>query len=724
MWRSAIYKLCMVINVCIMFLHSLSVYSADIKSFKLTDYDGKVSVKYFADEQEYTRTSISGDNSNDIQEIEIDLQAHGYIYHPNFASVHFGGGPVLTRNALESNEHSDFTGDTQSTNEDVNDVTYNFNGKVNFLEKKPYPFSVYLERRNPLVVSGFGEHFTQQNTKYGTTAVWRDLTMPVSLNFEYQHINSEGNSKSLVVDDEFENIQISVTQNNKKTGHRQFTIQLSESLSNSGNTGPVTQPIVSSEVETTSINYDEFSVFGDNSEYTLRNIFSNITRKFIRDIAPTRVDMKQLQLTPDFRWNHASDTQSYYKFDYFDSSQNEVDTTNKNLNIGITKQHEGYGSNNANLIILNNRSTGFKLSSYGIFGSTNFLKLFGEPDYMDLTRPDPSAIGPTRQLSEEETEKLRLKRMRELSTSRAKFQIRGGYQVYDRESSNDGDSIVVQNESHNLPDSQNVKLNNELVNLNSIEVFNVNKTQLYTEGIDYAVVVIGNDTFIRRLVGGNIIDNEIVLVDYTYRLSGTFSYTSFDHQYQMSIDFHKKLNILAGLFFKEIDVTEGTPGISLSSQETRTLEFSYDTPIMNSANIGANYRIDDQVRGVSPNERQSASVYVQFGLFNTTFIRFTTQLLTVNYENELEDVDLKRYYLRMTSRPFRRSTMLLTAITEEDTGGTYPRKLTDITFKWQWSIRKIFLSFDARYNTESQTTNATDVTQDRSLIRLTVERNF
>ncbi|MBL0125667.1 MAG: hypothetical protein IPP88_24395 [Betaproteobacteria bacterium] len=63
------------------------------------------------------------------------------------------------------------------------------------------------------------------------------------------------------------------------------------------------------------------------------------------------------------------------------------------------------------------------------------------------------------------------------------------------------------------------------VTAGSVVVTNASRTQVFIEGIDYVLTIIGNSTRVQSLLSGSILDGEAVLVDYLFDIGGTYANT-------------------------------------------------------------------------------------------------------------------------------------------------------------------------------------------------------
>lgn len=684
--------------ICIMMIYSTSAWAATgaVRPFQLTGYEGKLSYRHFSDEQITTGNVNNVDSS--IDEFELDVQTRSYIYHPNFLVLDVGGGPVFTRNVSQ--------GETEA-------ISYNFNTRLSFLEKKPYPFSLYYDRRNPLVVSSVSERFLQENTKYGAVFNLRNRKLPVSVNAEIFKLASKGQGNTLIVDEELDSVNLRFFQNNKASGHRQLLLQSNTQQNNSGNIGTNQ----GSNVDVTSANYDSYTALGKKHEFIFRDTFTYVNRDIVYDSSLLQAaSLKQYQYSPNLQWKHSDTLDTFYRLDLFTSDQIGVSTDKNSAFVSYTKQKKAWGSHSANVKISQEKSTGNSLDSYGVAGFLDYSKPFGKK---------------TRAIFEADSKKKKPDQY----IGKINFQVSLGFQTFDHAVSNQSDRIQVSDEPHTfVPPSVDITLNQRFV-INglgdsiedTIEVRGDNligTPTLFTIGTDYLLSEVKGVTTITRRVGGSIPDNGLVAVSYFYQSSGTFTNTKFLQQYQASIDLYNKLNIFVGVSRDEVNVTSGISLLDLSSVEKRNFGIIYDTPINDSLSVGADARIDDEVESLAPNLRQSFGGYIQLRFMASALLRISAQKLTVDYENELTDIDLSRVNISFSARPYRGSSIVLSALSEEDIGGNFPRTVTDFNLKFQWRIRKLFFSMIARHNLDTQTAEGVETTIERNFLRATLERRF
>jgi len=675
----------------------------DIRQFQLTDLAGVVAVRDFSDEQHYSDANSKRNLSSDIREIEIEVDAKAYVYHPNFLKLDVSGGPVFITNKQGSSYVSSL--DSQSSGQDVDELTYNLTTRFHFLEKKPYPFSVFFERRNPLIVSGVDEHFLQRNTKFGVNAVVKEWKYPLFVNFEAYNLTSKASGQRLLVDDDISNMNLRVYQTNKRNGSRQVFVQLSQQNSHSGSVAPGANTIVGTAIDAQTISYDEYSTYGAKGEYSLKNMFNYMGRRYKRGISD--VTLKQFHFSPVLHWAKSDVARMFYQLDLFKSSQGSTDTDNKNFRVGYKQVDENDGGKSAEFQIYDNFTSGHTMDSYGITASSHTSRKLG------LSNTVPGI-----------NEKQNNRKKKSKHDGVAIFKASWGYQVEERAAQGSSQLIPVQNEQHTLVGANESRLSRINVDANTVHVWNITRTAEYILGSDFSTIRRGNETYLVRIVGGNIADGENVLVDYAYKTGGTFSHSSMDQQIQASMDWQNWLSVYAGLSATRVDVTEGTPGIDIRSSDLRNLGFNINYPVSNEFGVGGDFRFDLQRKGIAPHERVAWGGFAQYKLYDTTFFRYSHNFVKVDYDTAGADVNLVRQNFAVNTRAFLQSSIYLSYVRETDNGGEFPRDLSDFVVKWQWRFRSLYFSLNGRRSSEAQVNALGDVQKDRNLLRATLERRF
>ena len=173
----------------------------EVKPFGLISTDAQLSIRYLLDDNE--RGSVSSGETFETRttwEEELFLTAKSYVYHPGFLNMEVGGGPLLVQQEFAANPGS-------ARN---NDTLVNFLGRLNFLELKNYPVSLYYRRSHPSVVTSLSGRFLTRNNEYGISGHYSGLESRANLKVAVGHWDSEGSGFGNVVDEDVDRAAINL----------------------------------------------------------------------------------------------------------------------------------------------------------------------------------------------------------------------------------------------------------------------------------------------------------------------------------------------------------------------------------------------------------------------------------------------------------------------------------------------------------------------------------
>jgi hypothetical protein len=120
------------------------------------------------------------------------------------------------------------------------------------------------------------------------------------------------------------------------------------------------------------------------------------------------------------------------------------------------------------------------------------------------------------------------------------------------------DNILnVYNEAKSLEDGIIVLLDNPNIIQETIEVKDVTGTIIYQENVDYILIQLGNYIQIQRLIGGEILNNIVVYIDYDVLQNSSFAFNSEEGEFRMSIDcFDRFLTLTYNNSYKNFNLNE------------------------------------------------------------------------------------------------------------------------------------------------------------------------
>jgi len=649
------------VSFILLCLSSLEVMAAEIKAFTMTNVESELALRYLYDEQtRYTSGSKSQQDIRPTFQEEYSVNTNSYVFHPNLLSMDLGVSFLLDQSSVET------LVDENSNNEQL----LGYYAKLDFLNKKPYPMSVYYTKANPSVSVGLAGRFIQENIKYGVDMALLQPVTPVqiSVNAYRQLVRGEGLDQ--ITDDDLEHASVRLYRPYNKGDHIQLTYQVDNRDSRSGNPN---RPIEPRSTNTASIYFDSKNWLGALNRGELITIASfNTQEEFPR--------RKELRVNPMINWQHSQSLRSFYRITYNKSKEEEIEIEQANLSSGL-----GYsGLNNTGSFDVhgeNNKSTDLEYQNVGA--------------RYNITHNRPIAVGAIK-----------------LSYS--------GNMDFRDQTSPDDQSFQVFGEEHILVGTTPVTLRHDFVVTDDIEVWNEGRTQLFIEGPDYHILQVGSQTQIQRNSAGSIISGQTVLVDYSYLTGGTFAY---DLQ-SNSLHFSWFPSSFYETYIRYLDskqtLREGTPTTPLNSLTSLTYGLRADQPLLNGINLGGEIYLENRDEDINPYTRKNVDAYVEFPLPRLTSLRFSARRLLVDNENSVEDVDLTSYITRIQTRPWLRARLSYEFSYETDIGGTIDRTLTIQRLQLGWAYRQLSLTADAHYSDDEQ-----GVTErERWAIRFILSRTF
>ncbi|KPK12184.1 MAG: hypothetical protein AMJ68_03180 [Acidithiobacillales bacterium SG8_45] len=642
------------------------VWAEEIAAFRLTDLEGEIAFRHYFDEQMGgTQGLPKTGETRSTNEGEVFLRANGYVYHPNLLKVELGGGPLLVQSNVASGGLSNSS----------NDLLYNLTTHLDFLEQKPYPFSVYYEHLNPSVYTSTTSRFLQENNKVGFNAALRRPGAIANYSIEAFRSNSQGEGIDQVVDDEIDQVSFRIDHGLGANSNGQFVWQRNQQESRSGSTGA---PILPTTSHSDTLNYDTKFIFGEARKAQLHTVISFLDQDFENSLG--YLQRQDLRFTPDLRWYHSDTRDSYYRLNYVDSKDNDIVTNNRSLISGINDRPTENLNQSADIRFDDMSTTGLTEVAQSIGGNIRYTK--------------------------------------GVTTGEMRLSYGARYDRRDRQAA--ASQVPVIGELITLIGTTGVALANDYVVVATIDVWNTSRTQLYVEGVDYRVIVLGSRTEIERLAAGSILDGQQVLVDYEYETGGTVDYSMFTQNIQASWSLKQYYNVYARLNNSTATINSGLPTLPLNTGTSWTTGARADMPLTNDMNIGGEVVYDNYEQDISPYIRDSIDAYVEMPLPFLSTLRLSARRVHVDNIGSNEDVDLRGFMLRFRSRPWFRSNLTAELNAEEDVGGSLKRKLVSGAATLSWRVRRLLLSAEARASRELQGTYE----RDRILVRFFVTREI
>jgi hypothetical protein len=634
--------------------------ASDIGAFKLTDLSGELALRYLFDEQSFSTSGVKvqQDTRPTFQE-EYRINTRSYVYHPNMLTMDVGGSFLLDQSRYE----------TLTSENSNNEELLSFNAQLDFLNKKPYPVSLFYDKQNPSVTTGLGGRFIQENIKYGINLALLQPITPVRVSLNAYRQTSQGEGFDQLTDDELEHMNLRLYRAYGSGDHAQLSYQINNRDSRSGSPN---LPIQSRQTNTTSTYFDSKNLFGNQRQVQLASNISYSTQ----DEFPKR---RELRANPVVNWRHSQKLNSFYRFNYTDSKEETIQINNKNFTSGIGYSSQRY-SGSMDIHGEDSNATGID------FQNTGFN--------VQLSHNRPVALG------------------------ELKLSYSGSVDYRDQNS--ESALFDIFGEQHELSGTTAMTLSREFIDSSSIVVSNAGRTQIYVDGLDYRILLIGAQTQIQRLAAGNILDAQTVLVDYSYQTGGSFKYDLINNSLQLNWNPSRYYELYIRYRDSQQNLSDGNPSVQLNSVTRVTYGASVDKPMLNGIKLGGEAYTVDHEEDINPFTQQNYDAYIDLPLPRLTNLRLSARRQLIDNQNSIEDVNLTGYILRLRSRPWLRTRLSYESSYENDTGGSLEQLLKIQRLQLNWTYRQLSLSADAHYSAEEQGV----VKRERWAIKLNLRRTF
>lgn len=642
------------------------IAAEELSAFKLTGIEGEAYLRALFDENDIAHEDLrTFKETRPSYEQGFFVLTHSYAYHPKFLQMDLGAGLKFLQSELDSSY-----GDNAEQ-----DVLVELSGRFRFLEDKPYPVTFFFDRRNPTLSLRLTEDVVLKNTNYGVISQLRQPLLPFPLQFEASRHESEGDGLETVIDDTVDQLRLSAESSLGPDGSARLSYQYINLDSNSGS---LSLPIQRTTTTSHTGNLDTRLRFGSASQFEL--VSSGFASVQDQSLIGGRTD---LRISNRLRWDHSERLYSHYRYVFSDTDAD---------------QEGAYGTNHDGEAGVNLRIND-RLAVAGAARASRSEGFAAEQD----------SYGAGFEASYEQ----------ELWIGALQSGYAFRYDYVDRKA--DTATFTVVGERLALAGTAPVGLGNEFVLASTVVVSNEGRTQIYLEGSDYRLSVVGGQVRIERLVGGNIADGASVLVDYAFESGGTFSYDAFNHELNASYRFWRYYDVYLVARHSDQSLSSGVPGITLNSLSSVQLGARADVPLRWGLRAGGEARFEEHDEDIAPFTQYDVNAYAETPLFFTPgTLRAFVRHARVYVEASPEDVDLLRYGLMVESRPFLRTRVALEYSHEKDTGGTIGRELDLVSLNATWQRRR--LAFTLRGNLRHERQG--EFERDNVSLRAELTRNF
>lgn len=639
----------------------------EITAFKLIDMRGYLEIPYSDDELSTRSAGTRGfEKTRTVTEEEIYFLTKSYIYHPRLLWIDLGLGLSFVQRKTDSG--ADRVAQDESP--------YRVDARFHFLSGKPYPITVFYNRENQ-THGGSLERFKSSYVNKGFNLHLRSPLIPIDINLDGSSSKSEGTGFDYRYDDRVDLYSFRSRIPNGELGNHQLNFYNKEVTSS---TGSLSLPVQQSVLKAENAAFNSQLVFGDQRQIQLDNSLTYQNQKSSRSL-------KDVRINPRLQWRHSDELRSYYRFNYLDSRQKQVDNRSRNMAAGFQHKMKTGLMYDAELHSNKNDTTGSAISNYGISASVN-------SSY-------------------------------KLSFGRLSLAAGANYDVNDRQVKTNPQII---GENLALTGTTPIQLSRDHIVPASIRVFEVFSggteqersvgTTACTAGIDMLVITIGVRT---ELINCNGIAgvNVQFKVDYEYDSGGTLDYTSFSHNYQAGLDLFRYYRVYIRFSDSSHAIRSGISTLPLDEVQSKLFGAQVDYPLHRIVTLGSEMTYEQQKGTFTSFDRQTLNFSARFTIWSGNLM-LSHNRLAQNYIGVSQDTDRVSNRLHYSARLWNSVSFSLEFSDIKDRGGSVPRRSSYQNLAFEWNIRKLRLKAEARLAQDEYGNSS----RDQARILVTLRRDF
>ena len=635
--------------------------AADISTFEITDISGSLSLKLLTDSKEFINQGITAQKyESQLWQKELSLDINSYIYHPNFLKMDLSAG------FLSDQTKFDTSGNKTTTKKQVN----NFSARLDFLSKKPTPFSVYYNKTNTTVPTGSAGNFLLERIRYGSEISLLSPLSPVSIKLSNYRETSYGEGANQITDDIIERTNLDMSYPYGVGAYIKLNQQYNNSISRSGS---LSSTIVESESKTSSTGLNTRNSFG--SERQLRLDINSGYQK--QEEFPER---ESWFFRPNLDWKHNKTFTSHYTYET--NNTKELDRVTENNKSAARLNYFGNDSLTGivNLTHNNSKSTGYEFEDKG--ASFNVTKKIDVPY--------------------------------------GKYSLSYTAGINNRDQTSTVDLIPVIGDEYILNGITQTNINHDNIDTTTIRVWNITRSQEFILDQDYSITTIGDQVLIERLITGIIADGQSVLIDYSYRTGGTIKYDQQKQNLNTSLTIGKHYELSAQYYQSKQNLLEGTPTTNLNSSDGVVLSLRVNKPLKKGITTGGKLQAQKHNEDNNPYNKQTIDAFVNLPLLEKATLKLNTGLMKINYENSDEDTDKKSLGLLLHAKPWTLVSTSFDSNYSKDTGSSSERTRFVSNLNFSWHYRQL----DYKATIKNQSEKQGNIERDDWSIYMKLQRAF
>lgn len=626
----------------------------EVAGFRLTDVSGFLELTY-RDEQENTEsTGVETDVDDIRKQVELGVSTDSYIFHPKLLQMRIAASLLSDTQEVGRGRASAAPGGADVLRSEREELLFNLDARLQFLKEKRYPSTVFYVRENPVVNTGTEGSFTQETERLGFDLSLLEV-LPMNMFVKASKNSSFGESLDRIVDQSIDQLAIKARRSYSKGGRLSLDLEATEQQSRNGDKR---RPIRETRSRTERLLFTSSARIGSEDRFKI----DQSTSVFRRD----QPDSTDVRFGPVLSWDHTSALKSQYRYTFSRSDR---------------------------------RDSGFESTAEAMSAS---LQYSPSEAFTGLMRANLDRSDEADRLSQDSHGVLgRATVRRNTRLGRLSMSAGLGYRLEDRVS--EDPRVLIEEEPVTFVGATPVPLSREFVVGETVVVRNETRTQIYIEGIDYLLSVVGSRTRIERLISGSILDGETVLVDYEIETGGTFEYSQIDQDVSADFSFARYHNVFFRYDNRRQILQSGFSTLPFNSAEGIELGIRERIPLRWAGiqlNAEARYRRQDE--DINPFEQRILSVSVQAPLPNRLGLQASASRNIIENDLSDEDSDVIAFTTNLTWQTRRNLAFQLEGNYDEDTGGTILRRNTRWRMTAQWRFRKVSTRVDARYYRQRQ----------------------
>ena len=648
----------------------------EFASFKMTGAEGFVSVAFQTNgvvtnvpDSSNQGTSRISQRQTDLR-FETSLMTHSYVYHPNLLALDFGLGVVAAWG------RTDYDGIASSSR----DRLYNVSAHASMFTDKPARGTVFFDRTHTAPTIDPGEIFNQTNTRYGVTAAVLAPLTPVPMDFALTREHNQGSSSLRVVDDQIGRFQFKAERALPNNGRTQFNYNSLRQISGSGS---LNLPLSESQQDMKNLSLDTRLRFGTDLPHEINHRIDYSRQEYTHALGSTPV-IRDLHVTLAYNGAINNQVRTFANYQFGRTLQNELATYSDAANAMATWSASKNLNMGAGAHLSDGRSPHFTSHAYGVDGSVNYSR--------DLA----------------------------LGSMQASYNVR-----YEKRNQTATDTqVAIVGERVALASTTTVALARKLVTSTSVLVQNATRSQTYVEGIDYALSLVGVTTRIQRLLSGNILDGEEVLVDYMFDVGGTYASSQTDQGLYLNWALSRLFSVYARVNSSTPRLDSGQPTSPLNTVRSRVVGARTDVPLSSRIDLVAGGMVERENHDetISPYVRTAGEAYLQgeFPMDMNNNYRFGARRSRITADSLLQESDLLGYDVQLGLRLNSGVSLNAIGLYERENAGAEPRVRATATLKALWRYRRLSFSADLSRIHESQGLYS----RDNTIGRFDLRRDF